>query len=200
MWWLNCVPLEARVSILAKWKTKAAQLADWVNIWATSFAFGGKKKSLFSGLLLEAFVISSFPNELFWEVQISGPPREEGHVHSLLHISESFGPSCWSQSCGPVSGNMEGWQAVCLRTRERNLCSFSTLEQVAHEPRFLSGEFLPVTYQEQQQAGPQGLATNTAVLKTKLQSETGDPVSLGYLSPYCFGEKSYCVPQSKGEG
>lgn len=59
---------------------------------------------------------------------------------------------------------------------------FLTLEQVAHENRFLSREFFPVTYQEQRQARPRGRATNSAGLKMRLQSETGDSF-LGLSEP-----------------
>lgn len=66
------------------------------------------KKLLLSGLLHKAYLTGMSPNELFWEVEISGPLREDRHMPSSLHVSENFGLSCESQSYGPVPRSMQG--------------------------------------------------------------------------------------------
>lgn len=57
----------------------------------------------------------------------------------------------------------------------------------------------PPSHQEQQQAGPQGQTTSADLWKMKLQSETGDRVSLGYLSPHCLAEKFTTHCRAKGK-
>lgn len=49
-----------------------------VGMWQTCFALLLEKNNLFFlGLLVDDFVVSVFPNELYQETQISGSPREE---------------------------------------------------------------------------------------------------------------------------
>lgn len=78
------------------------------------------------------------------------------------------------KSCGPVSGNTQGWQAGYLQIRERNLCSLLTLEWKVHDIRFLSREFLPVTRSSSKQdlrAKPPVLIFGKWSCRVKLETE-----------------------------
>lgn len=100
------------------------------------------------------------------------------------------------KSCDPVCGNTRGWQAGYLQIKKFML-SFNMGVKSTRYQIFISG--IPCSHREQKQAGPRGQATSADLWKMKLWSETGDRVSLGYLSSHCLGEKFTAHCRAKGK-
>lgn len=144
-----------------------------VNMQATCFALGEKiRSSSFKDyclrLLLPAHFQGSFSGR--WRF----PSLQEQRGTSVSWCTHQKFCAELLKSCGPVSGNTQGWQVGYLQIRERNLCSLSTLEWKVCDSRFLSRGFLPVTGSSSKQdlmAMPPVLIFGKWSCRVKLETE-----------------------------